>query len=85
MSAKGTATATKSAGTKVCSKCKVAKPLSAETFARDKSSKDGFYGQCKQCEADYRAAKKAAGAAAPAPVAVAATPVPKAKKVSRKK
>lgn len=79
-------------GTKVCSKCKVAKPLNAETFARDKSSKDGFYGQCKSCEADYRAAKKqAAGAVAaqqptPAPVValpVAATPAPKKAKAKK--
>src|SRR5438445_5454715 len=63
---------------KTCSRCKQSKPLNAETFARDKSSKDGFYGQCKQCEAEYRASKKQAAAPVVAqPVAVAATPAPK--------
>lgn len=69
---------------KACSRCKQAMPLNAETFARDKSSKDGLYGQCKQCEADYRAAKKAASALPVAAMPQAATPPPD-KKVKRKK
>lgn len=35
---------------KTCSKCKVTKPLTG--FYRDKSRKDGFRNECKQCEAE---------------------------------
>lgn len=34
--------------TKVCSKCKQTKPLS--DFHRDKTTPDGYYGQCKLCK-----------------------------------
>jgi len=48
-------------GSKLCRKCSTVKPL--DEFAKDKSSKDGAYSQCKSCEAAWRAAKKAATAA----------------------
>lgn len=68
------------AGQKFCKRHNTTHSL--DQFANDRSSKDGKYSICKQAEADDRAAKKArlAAAAQPAPpVAVAATPAPKAK------
>ena len=42
--------------TKRCSKCGVEKPLSE--FHRDKTHKDGYHNQCKECKKKYRAANR---------------------------
>jgi len=38
--------------TKICSKCKIEKPI--EAFSKDKNKKDGLSNQCKECNAKYR-------------------------------
>ena len=40
--------------TKICTKCKVDKPLSAECFPLHNKTKSGFDSWCKSCRATYR-------------------------------
>ena len=40
--------------TKVCSKCKKEKPLSAEFFHRNKARKSGFQDYCRECFAKVK-------------------------------
>jgi peptide methionine sulfoxide reductase MsrB len=40
--------------TKICTKCKVDKPLSAECFPLHNKTKSGFDSWCKACRATYR-------------------------------
>ena len=40
--------------TKICTKCKVDKPLSAEHFPLHNKTKSGFDSWCKKCRATYR-------------------------------
>lgn len=40
--------------TKICTKCKVDKPLSAEYFPLHNKTKSGFDSWCKACRATYR-------------------------------
>jgi len=40
--------------TKICTKCKVDKPLSAEYFPLHNKTKSGFDSWCKNCRATYR-------------------------------
>ena len=40
--------------TKICTKCKVDKPLSAECFPLHNKTKSGFDSWCKTCRATYR-------------------------------
>lgn len=40
--------------TKICTKCKVDKPLSAEHFPLHNKTKSGFDSWCKACRATYR-------------------------------
>jgi len=40
--------------TKICTKCKVDKPLSAEYFPLHNKTKSGFDSWCKNCRANYR-------------------------------
>lgn len=44
-----------------CSRC--GRKLSPQKFASDKSSRTGYYSACRGCEAEMRAARKAAKAA----------------------
>ena len=39
---------------KICTKCKVDKPLSAEYFPLHNKTKSGFDSWCKNCRANYR-------------------------------
>ena len=42
--------------TKVCNRCKDAKPLSA--FTKDRSSKDGLQSKCRVCDVQYQAKRR---------------------------
>ena len=40
--------------TQKCTKCGIEKPLTAEYYNRNKSTRSGFSNQCKNCRAEYR-------------------------------